>query len=120
MLGVALCYTTVLTIVSFIHISGLPNIDYSNSDKIFHFIAYSALSWFWFQVFYNKFKWPYSKSLLVSAIVSVIFGIIVEILQGVLTDTRVAENNDILANTLGVSLTIIILMLLKKSEVKKI
>ena len=117
--GVTLCYTTVLAIVSFIHVSGIPNINYSNSDKIFHFIAYSALAWFWFQTFYNTFKWTINNALLVSTIVSIAFGIIIEILQGVLTETRVAENNDILANTFGVCLTIAILMLFKKSQVKK-
>ena len=82
-------------------------------------MAYSALTWFWFQVFYSKFKWSFNKGLLVSAIVSVIFGILIEAMQSMFTNTRVADNNDILANTLGVSLTIIILLLLKKSLVKK-
>lgn len=117
--GITLCYTAALTIASLIHVSGLPEINYSNTDKIFHFIAYSGLSWFWFQAFYNKFKWPFHKALLVSAIVSVIFGIIIEVLQGVLTDTRVADNNDILANTLGVGVTVAVLLLFKKTEVKK-
>ena len=118
-LGITLCYTTVLAIASLIHVSGIPDINYSNSDKIFHFIAYSALAWFWFQTFRNPFKWSYNKSLLVSAIVSVVFGILIEALQGILTNTRVADNNDIFANTLGVCLTVIILLLLKKREVKK-
>ncbi|WP_055443761.1 VanZ family protein [Lacinutrix himadriensis] len=116
---ITLSYTAALTVLSLINVSGLPEINYSNTDKIFHFIAYSALAWFWFQVFYNKFKWSYNKGLLVSAIVSVIFGILIEAMQSMLTNTRVADNNDILANTLGVSLTIIILLLLKKSLVKK-
>ncbi|QRM89086.1 teicoplanin resistance protein VanZ [Lacinutrix sp. WUR7] len=118
-LFVTLCYTIALTIVSLINVSGLPEINYSNTDKIFHFIAYSALTWFWFQVFYSKFKWSFNKGLLVSAIVSVIFGILIEVMQSMFTNTRVADNNDILANTLGVSLTIILLLLFKKSLVKK-
>ncbi|MBU2940069.1 VanZ family protein [Lacinutrix sp. C3R15] len=108
-----------LTIVSLISVTGLPDLNYSNSDKILHFIAYSGLTLFWFLTFSNNFKWAFNKALLLSAIVSVVFGIIIEILQGVLTETRVADNNDILANTLGVSLTIIILLLFKKALVKK-
>ncbi|MDO6596355.1 VanZ family protein [Oceanihabitans sp. 2_MG-2023] len=117
--GITICYTVVLTIASLIHISGIPNINYSNTDKILHFIAYSALSWFWFQTFHIKFNWPFNKALVVAAIVSVIFGILIEALQGMLTNTRVADNNDILANTLGVGITIVFLLLLKKTKVKK-
>jgi len=117
---IALFYTCLLTIVSLISVTGLPDLDYSNSDKIFHFIAYSGLTLFWFLTFSNNLKWTFNKALLFSAIISVIFGIIIEILQGVLTETRVADNNDILANTLGVSLTIVILLLFKKALVKKL
>lgn len=117
--SITVMYSVILAVVSFIHISGIPEIDYSNTDKIFHFLAYSALAWFWFQTFYNAFKWTYYKSLLVAAIVSIIFGILIEVLQGVLTSTRLAENNDVLANVLGISLTVIILLSIRKTEVKK-
>ena len=112
-------YSTLLAIVSFIHLSGLPEINYSNTDKIFHFIAYSGLMWLWFQVFYLRFSFSLKKALIVSAIIAIVFGIIIEILQGVITNTRVTDNNDILANTLGVSITGLILLFLKRTEVKK-
>ena len=114
-----LVYSILLAIVSFIHLSGLPEINYSNTDKIFHFIAYSALMWLWFHVFYLKFSFTRTRAIVISAIISVIFGIIIEILQGVITNTRVTDNNDILANTLGVCFTILILLILKRTEVKK-
>jgi len=117
-LSITLLYSTVLAVVSFIHVSGIPDINYSNTDKIFHFLAYSALAWFWFQAFFNKFKWNFNKSLVVAAILSVVFGIVIEVLQGVMTSTRLAENNDVLANMLGVSLTVIILLVIRKTEVK--
>jgi len=118
-LSITIFYTTVLAVLSFIHISGFQEIDYNNTDKIFHFIAYSALAWFWFKALYYRFKLAFNKSLIIAAVVSIIFGIIIEALQGVITSTRVAENNDIIANTLGVSITIAILFLFKKAEVKK-
>ncbi|MFD2822215.1 VanZ family protein [Lacinutrix iliipiscaria] len=116
---ITIIYSTILAVLSLIHISGLKEINYSNTDKIFHFIAYSALAWFWFKALYYKFNKTFNASLLIAAIISIIFGIIIEVLQGTLTSTRVAENNDILANTLGVCLTIAILFLFKKAEVKK-
>ena len=109
-----------LAIASFINLPGIPKIDLSNTDKIFHFLAYSLLSWLWFYVFYFKFKWTKNKSLITTTIISVLFGIIIEVLQSIITNTRVADNNDILANTLGVLLTIIIIILLKKQKLNNI
>jgi len=108
-----------LAILSLIHISGVKEINYSHTDKIFHFIAYSALAWFWFKALNYKFNYPFNKALLVAAIISIIFGIIIEVLQSMLTKTRVAESNDILANTLGVGVTIAILFRFKKTDIKK-
>ena len=117
-LGITIFYSIVLAIVSFIHLSNLPEINYSNTDKIFHFVAYTGLSWLWFHALFFKLKCNFLQALIISAIISVIFGIIIEVLQGVMTNTRVADNNDILANTLGVCLTILWLLLVKKREVK--
>jgi VanZ family protein len=105
--------------LSLIHISGIQEINYSNTDKIFHFLAYSALAWFWFRALYHKFNYSFNKSIVITAVVSILFGIVIEILQAKITSTRVAESNDVLANTLGVGLTITILFLSKKSDVKK-
>ena len=116
---ITVVYSTLLAIASFIHMSGLPEINYSNTDKIFHFIAYSALMWLWFQVFYLRFSFSVNKALIISAIIAIVFGIIIEILQGVITNTRVTDNNDILANSLGVCFTTLVLLFLKRTEVKK-
>ena len=118
-LVITIFYSTALAVLSFIRISGLKEVNYDHTDKIFHFIAYSALAWFWYRTLFYKFSYTFKKALIIAAIISIVFGTIIEVLQGVLTNTRVAESNDILANTLGVCLTITILILFKKAEVKK-
>ena len=118
-LSITIFYSAILLVLSLIHISGIQEINYSNTDKIFHFLAYSALAWFWFRTLYHKFNYAFYISIVITAVVSILFGIVIEILQATITSTRVAESNDILANTLGVGLTIIILFLTKKSDIKK-
>jgi VanZ family protein len=118
-LSITIFYSAILLVLSLIHISGIQEINYSNTDKIFHFLAYSALAWFWFRALYHKFNYSFNKSIVITAVVSILFGIVIEILQAKITSTRVAESNDVLANTLGVGLTITILFLSKKSDVKK-
>ncbi|MCX7551663.1 VanZ family protein [Xanthomarina sp. F2636L] len=74
----------------------------SFSDKIFHFLAYALFAWLWFNSFYFKFNLSKSKSILRSVLLSVGFGIIIEVLQLLLTTSRSFDMLDILANTLGV------------------
>lgn len=116
---VALGYTIALTAVSLVSVSGMPDFEYSNADKIYHFIAYFFLSSLWFVVLFKRYKLPFYKSLLYSVVASILFGIIIEVLQAILTDYRSADYMDVLANTIGVSTTVITLLILKKKVVKK-
>ncbi|RCU58897.1 hypothetical protein DU428_01275 [Oceanihabitans sediminis] len=97
----------------------MPDFEYSNADKIYHFIAYFFLSSLWFVVLFKRYKLPFYKSLLYSVVASILFGIIIEVLQAILTDYRSADYMDVLANTIGVSTTVITLLILKKKVVKK-
>ena len=112
-------YTIALAIASFIRLKGLPEIGPAYSDKIFHFLAYGLLTGLWFFVLFLKFKWSKTKSLIISALSSIVFGTIIEALQSEITNTRVSESNDIIANTLGTFLTVLLVVFFVKTEVKK-
>ena len=53
-----------------------------------------------------------------AALLALVFGIVIEVLQREITSTRVFEFNDIIANVLGVLFSIIILEIKTKTEVK--
>lgn len=65
-------------------------------DKLHHFLAYAALAASAVQLYA---RWP---SLLGAGVGLVLLGIGIEYAQGALTDTRMADPRDALANTLGV------------------
>ena len=69
-LSITIFYSVVLAVLSLIHISGVKEINYSHTDKIFHFIAYSILTWFWFKAFYYKFNYTFNKALAIAAVYS--------------------------------------------------
>lgn len=73
-----------------------PMPDFEHSDKWSHFLAYGALAAGAVQLFRN---WP---ALLGAGLGLVLLGIGLEYAQGSLTDTRMADGDDALANTLGV------------------
>ena len=107
-------YTIALAVVCLIKINNLPEIGVSFADKIFHLLAYSVLAFLWFSSLFYTLNLEKNKALLYAALFSVIFGIIIEILQGVLTKFRSADFYDVMANTLGVFLTAMIIFITVK------
>lgn len=117
LLSIALFYTFTLAVVSLLNTTNLPDVDIENGDKYAHTIAYAILCFLW----YIALKANNIKGALVKAIsLSIIYGIILEVLQGSLTEARSADLYDILANCIGVVFISLIIALRNKTHVKKI
>lgn len=117
MLVIALLYTTTLALLSLLNSSKLPSIEINNGDKFAHAIAYSLLCFIWYLAFkINKI----TKALLIASCASIIYGIILEVLQGTLTEARTSDMYDILANCIGVAFISIILVIRNKTHVKNL
>ena len=84
----------------------------SVSDKTYHLIAYFLLMLSWLYAFFKKEK--FQKHVKYIILACFIFGIIIEILQGVITSYRTASYLDILANTIGVLLAVVIFHVFEK------
>lgn len=120
-LGVSISYTVLLITVSLakLDLESVEEIVPSFSDKIFHFLAYALFTWLWFNSFYFKFNFSKIKSIFRSILVSVAFGIIIEVLQLILTNSRSFDVLDILANSLGVLFAAILIHTKINTDVKK-
>ena len=74
-----------------------------------HLSAYVALTLVWsFVLFLFRPDFKFNKILTIILSVLMIYGIIIEILQSKLTNTRVFELNDLVANLIGIILGLII------------
>lgn len=85
----------IVVVVSLVPAPDLPDLP-PGSDKWEHFLAYFALAAVAVQLFA---RWP---ALLGAGLGLVLMGIGLEYAQGALTDTRLMDRWDALANTLGV------------------
>ena len=84
----------------------------TNIDKWEHGIAYFTLTICWLFTFYKK---PKTKYIVVVA--CIFFGILIEVLQQTQTTYRTGDYKDILANTLGVVLGLVVFnQILKKKS----
>tara|TARA_B110000503_G_scaffold111491_1_gene166980 strand:- start:55 stop:411 length:357 start_codon:yes stop_codon:yes gene_type:complete len=79
----------------------------TNIDKVYHSIAYFTLTISWLIAYYKKSQIKY---------IIVIFGIIIELLQSTLTDYRTGEYLDVIANSSGVLLALLIFSLISKKK----
>lgn len=113
-------YSLSLVVVCLLPLKKVPDIGVSFGDKVFHMLSYIVLTCLWFYSFYVHFKIDRRKSLAYACVLSVVFGIIIEVLQEVLTNTRHADILDVLANSLGVLIAASIILLINRNTVKKL
>lgn len=113
-------YSLVLALVCLMPLKKIPNFGVSFGDKIFHSLTYVVLAFLWFGTFFFQFKKGKIKAIVYASVVSIIFGIIVEVLQEVFTSTRQADMFDVLANSLGVLFAASLLLLKNINTVKKL
>ena len=108
-------YSIALIIVSLVRLNNLPNLNTGFDDKIGHFLFYAIFCMLWFLSFHSlKIK----RSLFAATTFSILFGLIIELLQGVVSDHRTSDVYDFLANTMG-ALTMTTLIYLKKEVIIK-
>ena len=112
---VAAGYTIFLGIFSLINLSELPSIDVDDSDKILHVIAYALLMLTWYLTFHKNSS---LKMILKIAIACILYGTILEVIQGKLTTQRTADLLDIVANCVGVITMVLVLFMVKNPKVK--
>jgi len=108
LLTIAIIATLVVAILS---LTAIPKInlglDIKSGDKFLHILAYFTLSTVWFFALQKKMSNLYSRIALILSLV--IYGIILEVLQGGLTNYRTGDFYDAIANTIGVLLAVLVI-----------
>ena len=85
--------------------------EINNIDKAYHGFAYFSLTIIWLLTFH---KTPQKKYLIF--ICCIIFGIIIEVLQNILTNYRTGDIMDIISNSLGCLVALFVFSLIFKKN----
>jgi VanZ family protein len=97
---VAILWTLLIT---FLSLNSLNNFDspikFANKDKFAHFVFYFVFVFVW--ILYSKQKLIYPKNGFNILIIAIMYGIIMEVFQGLFTTNRKADIFDVLANSAG-------------------
>ena len=116
----ATIWTAVIAVFCLESAQSLPNIGFKieGLDKIVHAVFHLVFTVLWFLYFRSKDS-SFAKSIFSAILLSIIYGIIIEICQQVFTTTRQADILDFLANTTGALLAALILYIPKSRMFNK-
>lgn len=118
-LFIALVYTLAITYLSLINLSQTPVKEFGLSDKILHAGAYFGMVLLW--LFYVVLKFSTErlrKITVIICVLSIVFGIFIEVLQHILTDYRELDFYDIVANSIGAISAGLLVWILKDSLIR--
>ena len=113
----SISYTIALTVLSLINIDDISTFGSDYDDKIYHVVAYGMLNLLWY---YTLHHIKIERPVFIALVISLIYGIILEVLQGQLTITRNLDIIDILANSIGVTIVSLFIVIRNKTIVKKL
>jgi VanZ family protein len=115
---VALLWTGIVSYFCLVSSNEIPQVSIPNIDKAVHVVFHSGLTFFWFLFFKKHLKTEkIFKSLMYSVLISFVFGITIEILQELVTINRSADALDVLANMIGETVAVFIVMACNKFNV---
>ncbi|MFY0629112.1 MAG: VanZ family protein [Flavobacteriaceae bacterium] len=104
-LYIAVLITISIAVLSLVKFQAKTTISIPSSDKVLHGIAYYFLMTSWLYAFFQKEAfYKIVKYLILGCI---IYGIVIEVLQGVVTSYRTASFLDILANSGGIIVAVL-------------
>lgn len=109
-LPIAISYTIALAILSLLNLSGVP-VEVKSNDKFLHVVAYFILGIIWLWVLPDP-KTTIKVIVVVNGII--IYGIVLEVLQGRLKTHRMYDVLDIIANSIGVLLAMTLFLIRKR------
>lgn len=109
-LACALLWTLVIAALCLVSFNKLPSVGLRQADKYVHAAFHMIFTLLWFQYLKSNISKPVLKVFLGS----LLYGGLIEILQGWLTTTRKADLNDMAANTFGATLAVLIILMRRK------
>lgn len=114
-LWIALFWTGVIAYFCLTPSNNLPSISIPYLDKFVHACFHFVFTLFWFLFFKKQLNSPnFIKPLRLSFVLSVFFGVGIEILQELCTTTRKGDVIDVLANMTGATLAVCVILIYGK------
>ncbi len=114
--GLAIGWTILIAVLCLIKFTDLPSFGVSGADKYVHFTFHFVFTMLWGFYFWLKLKERTLSKIVRVVLISLSYGILIEILQETCTTTRHADIFDVLANLAGAIMALVLFILIKKRK----
>lgn len=115
-LGLAIGWTLLIAVLCLVNFGNLPSFGVSGADKYVHITLHFGFTMLWGFYFLQKQNGIAMSGIIKLVIVSILYGILIEILQETCTTTRHADIFDVLANLTGAIIALVVFVLIKKTK----
>lgn len=96
----------------------LPSVNVFKFDKIGHFTFHFGITVIWFLFWKTTYKNENKFAVLKAFLFSFFFGVLIEICQGLFTETRKSDMHDVFANTTGALIAVVVIYFFNKINSK--
>jgi len=114
LLGIAISYTLLITAALLTPITGAPKIEIPFADKMVHLIINAGLFVVWASYVFSGKTNTKTYTLPLLFVCTLLYGILIEVIQGSFIPTRGADFFDVVANVCGLILGFFAVKLTKK------
>ena len=119
MLSLAVSWTILIAVLCLVKFTDLPSFGVSGADKYVHFTLHFVFTLLWGFYFWLKLDEIIIPKIARVVLLSLCYGIVIEILQEIATNTRHADIFDVLANSAGATIALLFFVLIKKRKFKE-
>lgn len=114
--SLAIGWTVLIAVLCLVKFTDLPSFGVSGADKYVHFTFHFVFTILWGFYSWLKSNEKRISKIVIVLIISLCFGILIEILQETCTTTRHADIFDVLANFTGATFALVLFVLIKKQK----
>lgn len=117
--GLAIGWTVLIAVLCLVKFNDLPSFGVSGADKYVHFTLHFVFTILWGLYSFKKQNEIALNKIAIIFFMSFCYGILIEFLQETFTVTRHADIFDVMANTTGAMVALLLFVLIKKRKTAK-
>lgn len=110
----AALWTATIAVLCLVSFRELPSVAIESPDKFVHAIFHFLFVLLWYAYYKSAKKLPELRILGKVLSFSIIYGCLIEIAQGLFTTTRQADLKDVMANSGGALLAVLLLIIVRR------
>ena len=115
-LVLAVGWTVLIAVLCLVKFTDLPSLGVSGADKYVHITLHFVFTMLWGLYSWKRQNEIGLNKIAIIIVISICYGILIEILQETCTTTRHADIFDVLANGTGATIAFVVFVLIKKRK----